>query len=136
MDKIATTPGLAEAMVHLAGFLFVLVVLSVLWLMVEIIGARFRTRDKKQAADIAAADRPKSVVSSLPSEPEGIPEEELVAISAAITLMVGGEHRVISINGSGVNWGREGRRQHVQSHTFRISHPPVPRAARIGLSLG
>lgn len=119
MENVATTSGFAQAAPYLSGFLFVLLVLCVLWLVVEAIGYRFRSQDKKNAAAIAAARKRLSTPAKQADKPEQIPEEHLVAIAAAVTLMLGSQHRLVSIRKSRADWGREGRREHLHSHSFR-----------------
>ena len=122
MDKVATTSGFGEAVQYLSGFLFVLLVLCMLWLVVEAIGIRFKRQDKKKAeAHAAVKKRLQTPASPEPvaEKPGQIPEEHLVAITAAVTMMLGKQHRLVSIRKSSADWGREGRREHLHSHSFR-----------------
>lgn len=118
MENVATTPGFAEAAPYLSGFLFVLLVLLVLWLVVDGIGLFFRDQEKKAAAKALARKQAEPAAQPV-DKPDLLPEEHLVAITAAVTLMLGSQHRLVSIRDANANWGREGRRQHLHSHSFR-----------------
>ncbi len=116
MNNIPFQTDASGALVHLSGFLFVVLVLSVLWLVVEAIGYCFRSLErKKQQAAAAVLEENKEPA----TDPNQIPEQDLVVIAATVTMMLGAQHRLISVQNAGANWGREGRRQHVQSHTIR-----------------
>lgn len=119
MDKVATSSGFAEAFQYLSGFLFVLLVLCLLWLVVEAIGYRFRNLEKKRAAAHAAFRENVSTPAPPVEDPDQLPPEHLVAITAAVAMMLGRQHRLVSIRKSSSDWGREGRRQHLHSHSFR-----------------
>lgn len=118
MENIATTPGLGNAVQYLSGFVFVLLVLCVLWLVVEAIGYGF-CRRKKKAEALAAVDQRLSASAPAVDNPDQLPEEHLVVIAAAVTMLLGRQHRLVSIRSANANWGREGRRQHLHSHSFR-----------------
>jgi hypothetical protein len=113
---LATLHDFSEALEHLAGFVFVLFVLTALWLLLAVIGNLFRRRDMKKAAMVAAA----VVAQPLPAVAIGtdeLPEEDLVLIATAIAMMLDRKkYRVISIRNSGTDWSREGRRQVLHSH--------------------
>ena len=110
---IASLQGFFDSLVHLAGFVFVLFVLSLLWLVVELIGSYFKKAEQKKAAQTVAQ------VSSAPATvgSDELPEEDLVIIAATAALLLGHKpHRLVSIRTSSMDWGREGRRQLLQSH--------------------
>ncbi len=119
MDKVATSSGFGQALPYLSGFLFVLIVLCLLWLVIELIGSRFRSVGNKKAAALAAKKQQAPVPSPPVENPDQLPPEHLVAITAAVTMMLGKQHRLVSIRKSSADWGREGRRQHLHSHSFR-----------------
>lgn len=115
MFMIASMQGFFDSLVHSAGFLFVLFVLSLLWLVVELIGSFFRKADQRKAA--AQAAMPAPVAQAAVVNGNEVPEEDLVIIAATATLLLGHKpHRLVSIRTSGMDWGREGRRQLLQSH--------------------
>ncbi len=116
MENVVNNPGFSEAVVHLSGFLFVLIVLAVLWLIVGGIGIRFSKMENDRNKD-AAAQSARSAAPAL--QEDELSEDELVVLSAAVAIMLGDQGRMVSIRKTGVDWSREGRRQHVQSHTFR-----------------
>lgn len=118
MLMIASMQGFNDALVHLAGFLFVVFVLSLLWLVVELVGRFFRSADQRKAAAVSAA------VSATPApvsvNENDVPEEDLVIIAATAALLLGAKpHRLVSIRTSSLDWSREGRRQHLQSHRVK-----------------
>lgn len=117
MENIATSPGFGDAVQYLSGFVFVLLVLCVLWLVIEAIGYGFCRREKKKASAFAAEAQRTSAPAV--DNPDQLPEEHLVVIAAAVTMLLGSQHRLVSIRNANANWGREGRRQHLHSHSFR-----------------
>ncbi|MEQ9825458.1 MAG: OadG family protein [Puniceicoccaceae bacterium] len=115
MIILATLHDFSDALIHLAGFVFVLFVLSLLWVLLEAVGAFFRARDKRPVMAVASA--PAAVTSVPASSDQGIPEEEVVVIASAVAMLLGKRaHRIVSIRSSGLDWSREGRRQLLQSH--------------------
>ncbi|WP_028585083.1 OadG family protein [Desulfogranum mediterraneum] len=118
MNNVASTQGFSDALVHLCGFLFVVLVLATLWLVVEAIGVWFRSQENKKNAPVVQKE-----AATVPEKPAGsgdqIPEEHLVVIASTVALMLGRQHRLVSIRNSGMDWSREGRRQHLQSHSYR-----------------
>ncbi len=111
---IASLQDLSGALVHLSGFLFVVFVLSLLWIVIEVIGAIFRKQGagKSKAKPIVVAPAVASQTSN-----DGIAEEELVVIASTVALLLGHRpHRMVSIRTSSSGWSQEGRRQHLQSH--------------------
>lgn len=119
MENITTTPGFGEAAQYLSGFLFVLLVLFVLWLVIEAIGVGFRSQDKKKTAALSATEQIVPTPAPPVDDPDQLPEEHLVVIGAAVTLVLGCPHRLVSIRNTSADWGREGRREHLHSHSFR-----------------
>lgn len=115
MFMIASLQSFSDSLVHLAGFLFVVFVLSLLWLVVELFGRYFRGVDQRavnKAAAAVAVPVPAAAVN-----PDELPEEDLVIIAATAALLLGRKpHRLVSIRTSSLDWSREGRRQHLQSH--------------------
>jgi len=116
MMIIASIQDFTGALVHLAGFLFVLFVLSLLWLIVEAVGAYFRKCVKPKAAPAPIA--PAAIVPGMTaSNSDELPEEDLVIIASTVAMLLGNKaHRLVSIRSSSMDWGREGRRQLLQSH--------------------
>lgn len=115
MIVLATLHDFSDALIHLAGFVFVLFVLCLLWMLLEAVGAFFRARDKRPVPAVASAP---AAVTAVPANPEqGMPEEELVVIASTVAMLLGKRaHRIVSIRSSGLDWSREGRRQLLQSH--------------------
>jgi len=120
MIEPMTTPLVAlakavEALQHLMGFAIVLVTLFVLWGVTQALGAFFRNQNPAPAP--SAAMDPEGTASV--TEDTRIPEEEVAAVAAVVTLMLGQRHRIVSIRPGNRDWSREGRRQHFASHKIR-----------------
>lgn len=117
MLMIASMQGLNDALMHVAGFLFVVFVLSLLWLVVELVGRIFRSIEQRKSASVAVATATPAPVSK---NDDDVPEEDLVIIAATAALLLGAKpHRLVSIRTSSLDWSREGRRQHLQSHRVK-----------------
>lgn len=97
-----------QSLEHIAGFLMVLVALGLLWAVTVLLGRVFGgLRDPLP---------PKMNPLGGPGGPN---EEELVAITAAISLAMGQRSRVVSLRSSTKDWSREGLRDHFASHKIR-----------------
>lgn len=117
MVILATLHDFSDALVHLAGFVFVLFVLCLLWMLLEATGAFFRARDKRVAAAARLTPTPAAPAATPTPVQQELPEEDLVLIASAVTMLLGQRaHRIVSIRNSGLDWSREGRRQHLASH--------------------
>jgi hypothetical protein len=79
-------------------------------------GAIFaRLNNRKKKAAVAPAQSP--APSATHTTSDELPEEDLVLIAAAVSLMLGHRpHRLVSIRPPAMDWSREGRRQHLMSH--------------------
>lgn len=111
---IAATHPFIDSLEHIAGFLVVMVVLIVLWMLTAIIGKLFSKLASMAPPPSPAAAMP---VPGMVSEDEPT-EEELVAVSACVAALMGERSRVVSIRRGG-DWHREGRREHFASHKIR-----------------
>ncbi|PIE31142.1 hypothetical protein CSA57_00055 [candidate division KSB3 bacterium] len=118
MENVATSSGFIESVPYLSGFLFVLLVLFTLWLVIEGIGLWFRSQEQKNAAALAAQEHGKAHAQAV-QQLKQLPEEHLVVITAAVTMMLGSQHRLVSIRNVSASWGQEGRRELLHSHSFR-----------------
>ncbi len=119
MNTIPATHAFSEAVMHLSGFLFVLAVLSVLWLVIEAIGTYFQRLENKKKASEQQANKCTSPEQAAMNGNE-MDEELLAVIASAVTLLLDTQqHRLISIQSNGMQWSREGRRAHQYSHTYR-----------------
>jgi hypothetical protein len=110
--SFAATSLFVSSLEHIVGFLVVLFALGLLWAITTLIGklfARLETTDPGPALE--AVDPPM----------EGGPtEEEVVAIAATISLLMGRRSRIVSLrSGTTKDWNREGRREHFASHRIR-----------------
>lgn len=120
----AVNSAISNPLEVLWGFVFVLVVLSVLALVTQIIGRLFiaslghHERKRPLTATAPAMPDPKKAS----SEEGQTDDDELVAIiSAAVHAVISEPHRVISIRPSlgGSGWAAEGRRDISSSHRVR-----------------
>lgn len=141
---LAQVTGSAEAGpgaggIVVVGFLFVILVLSLLAAVTSLMGAWFTKQAASSAAKAAAAAQSTaeavsrsssaqsestatgSVESSSGTENEDMYEHVLTAvISAAVHTVIGDRpHRVVSVRSSGPGWAQEGRRQIFSSHRVR-----------------
>ncbi len=119
-----TMEAFYDSLEHLTGFFLVLTVLLLLWGVTALIGRAFITSEAKaKARTVAAAGSAPAATTpapaeAAPGEAETSPEE-IAAIAAAISMLMGGRHRILSIRTPETSWGREGRRQHFASHKIR-----------------
>lgn len=101
---------------QLAGFAIVMFALSLLWgltvLLGRVVGRIERPQSPKPSPDLA------SVPTAGPVSGE-IPGDDLVVIAATVAMMVGGRHRVVSVNPVPSSWGQQGRREIHASHRIR-----------------
>ena len=122
---IATTATFSESLEHITGFISVIITLVILWFITAMMGKAFiRSEVKKQLPDaIAKANRDapakSSAVSSQKTDTTESTEEEIAAVCAAVTFIMGAPSRVISMKSSNPDWSREGRRDHFASHRIR-----------------
>lgn len=115
-----TLEAFYDSLEHLTGFFLVLVVLLLLWGVTALIGKLFMASSAKAApgappAAVSAAAPPKETASA----DAEVSAEEIAAIAAAISMLMDGQHRILSIRTPVSSWGQEGRRQHFASHKIR-----------------
>ena len=109
---IAATSPFIQSLEHVMGFLLVMVALWLLYGLTALVGRFFiaRTPARPPAAPLRAP-----VVAS-----GELGEEEVVAITACVTTLMGRRSRIVSIRSGGAkDWSREGRREHFASHKIR-----------------
>lgn len=122
-SQLPEHPGLAESLrFQFVGFMIVMLVLSTLWLLIQCVGAIFQ----KTASRVKAIPSKKSAPAM--SNAGSTPPEVVAAIAAAVHVVVGASHRIVSVRPvvvatqSALNinaWSVEGRRQIFSSHSFR-----------------
>ncbi len=112
------------------GFLFVMIVLSLLAAVTTAVGAVFM-RQAAQSAKEAAQSAKEAAQSGKPlgqstqaatdsTEGEGDDPAILAVIAAAVHTVIGDRpHRVVSVRTAGPGWAQEGRRQIFSSHRVR-----------------
>ena len=99
------------------GLVVVFGALAVLWILLEITGAFFRSRPAK-----VVTPKPSSEPEPLPIEDDGLSEGVVAAIAAAVHITLRGQpHQITSIRASrdNPNWAAEGRREIFSSHRVR-----------------
>jgi len=136
---LAQLPGSTEAGpsaggVVVVGFLFVLIVLTMLAAVTFLMGAWFTKQAAgsaakaaeaaKAAAEAASKHGPAESTSAASEARAGSGDDEdpaLIAVIAAVVHTVIGDrlHRVVSIRSAGPGWAQEGRRQIFSSHRVR-----------------
>ncbi|RKX34325.1 MAG: hypothetical protein DRP71_07405 [Verrucomicrobia bacterium] len=105
---------------QLVGFFIVLITLTGLWIALEIIGAIFRSIEKRRATESVAAPVEEMVGSA--------PNPEMYAvIAAAIDTVISQPYQIVSISSQSgerskspqTAWSSEGRKDIYRSHRFR-----------------
>ena len=97
---------------HIVGFLVVVFALGLLWAITTIIGKIFSRLE-------SATPQP-AMEAVAPVTEDGPTEEEVVAIAATISALMGRRSRIVSLrSGATKDWNREGRREHFASHRIR-----------------
>lgn len=113
---IATTSTFSHSLEHIIGFIIVMVVLTMLWGLTALIGLAFKGAAVQAPAKVAAAQMAAPGAAATPGELE---EEEVAAIAATVTMLMGRRSRIVSIRSGAKDWSREGRREHFASHKIR-----------------
>ncbi|NDV62819.1 OadG family protein [Puniceicoccales bacterium CK1056] len=104
---IAATHPFISSLEHILGFLVVLIALMLLWGLTVLLGVIFKR-----------SPQPDPVSISGPAEE--IDEEEVAAIAAVVSCLMGRRSRIVSIRSAATkDWNREGRREHFASHKIR-----------------
>jgi Na+-transporting methylmalonyl-CoA/oxaloacetate decarboxylase gamma subunit len=106
---IAASHPFISSLEHIIGFLVVVFALTLLWVITALIGKVFIRME-------AATPAPAPVAPVGGDDP---PEEEVVALTAVVTAMMGRRSRIVSIRSGAKDWNREGRREHFASHRIR-----------------
>ena len=105
LSTVATT--FAGSLVHITGFLVVLLALLILWGMTAAVGRLFIGAH----AGTPAAEK---------KGQDDLTEEEVAAIAACVAAIIGRRSRIVSIRrGRKTDWNREGRREHFSSRRLR-----------------
>lgn len=108
---IAAASPFVDSLEHIVGFLIVVSALTLLWGVTASLGRFFIARSGWKPEPVMEVDP-----DTADDEPE---EEEIVAIAAAVTAIMGHRSRIVSIRSSAKDWNREGRREHFASHRIR-----------------
>ncbi len=108
--------NLIAAIEHLTGFVIVLIALSALWGLTALIGRIFGSTGTIQPA--VATPTPSPVAASAHVGSSEV-DEDLVVVTAAVTAMLAGRHRIVSVRPVASSWGQEGRRDIHASHRLR-----------------
>lgn len=116
--QLPDNPGFSELLEFQAtGLVVVFGALAILWLLLEITGAFFRSRPGK-----VAPPKPSSASASELIDDDGLSDGVVAAIAAAVHVTLRGQpHQITSIRASRDNphWAAEGRREIFSSHRVR-----------------
>lgn len=135
--SLSGNPGLGENTGFIiVGFLFVIIVLSILAILTYLVGKLVQQVTKMQESKTAAAAAAVAAQTPAPSAPEqsadpapasvpasddDIPPHVLALIAAATHVVLDGRpQRIVGVRRIGnPNWAQEGRREIFSSHRFR-----------------
>ena len=106
---IAASHPFISSLEHIIGFLVVVFALTLLWAITALIGKIFIGMEPATPAPAAVT----------PVGGDDPSEEEVVAITAVVTAMMGRRSRIVSIRTGAKDWNREGRREQFASHRIR-----------------
>lgn len=116
LAELPPRPSFSEVLEFQAtGLVVVFGALAVLWILLELMGAFFRSRSARSAPAAAARPHP-------PVAEDGLSDGVVAAIAAAVHVtMKGRPHQITEIKPSknNPNWAAEGRREHFSSHRVR-----------------
>ncbi len=102
---------------HLAGFVIVMLALTVLWGLTALMGRIFSRRAARSGQ---AVTLPRAAAPATPGPAaDGLTDDEIVVVAAAVAAMFGGRHRVVSVRPVHSSWGDQGRREIHASHRIR-----------------
>ena len=90
---------------HIVGFLVVVIALGMLWALTALLGLYFKRLPVEAPGAGSGSDQPT--------------DEEVVAVTAAISMLMGRPSRIVSLGSSKKDWSREGKRDHFASHKIR-----------------
>jgi sodium pump decarboxylase gamma subunit len=131
LDMILAVTGPEASVSHpdtlgvvVVGFLFVMVVLSLLAMVTAAIGAVFSRQAARAAKKVAAslAAKPTALVAVATDDSNDIDEDPVIiaVLAAAVHTVIGDRpHRVVSMRQGGPGWAQEGRREIFSSHRVR-----------------
>ena len=135
--ETSANPADPSLLVLLEGFGFVIITLVLLWILTVtmsfLVGramGRLQAKVKHPSAGatpraepspaVAADKAPAAAALVPPPSPAGGPAPEVIAaLSAAVTMMLGDRHRIVSVRPVSRSYGYEGRRSHFGSHKIR-----------------
>ncbi|MEX0325870.1 MAG: OadG family protein [Puniceicoccaceae bacterium] len=127
--SIASASPFVTSLEHITGFLVVLFALTLLWAITTILGKVFSrmeglTQAEEENIGLEAEEEPEGVAAPAPlpvaAVAGGPSDEEVVAITAVVSALMGRRSRIVSIRSGGAkDWNREGRREHFASHRIR-----------------
>jgi Na+-transporting methylmalonyl-CoA/oxaloacetate decarboxylase gamma subunit len=102
---------------HLAGFVIVMLALSLLWGLTVVLGRVVARIEKLRTLPVAV---PAATIPPV-GAPTGVEvsDDELVVIAATVAAMIDGRHRVVAVRPVQSSWGQQGRREIHASHRIR-----------------
>ncbi|MCX6873565.1 MAG: OadG family transporter subunit [Verrucomicrobia bacterium] len=115
LPAAATQSGASvlDAMPHLLGMLVVMITLTMLW------GVCSLTAYLVKRAMPATAPHAAPTPAAAPAAAAAIPPEIIVVIAAAVSSVLGKDHRMVSVKSQDSNWERAGRQSVLSSHGIR-----------------
>ena len=118
-DKASTS--IMDAVPHLAGMLMVMATLTILWGVCAFTAKMVQlfAPEAKAAAVPVTKSPAKPDDAPQPPAPAGIAPEIVAVIAAAVAIVTGQSHRIISIKPMSTSWERAGRQSVLTSHRIR-----------------
>jgi len=122
--SIASLGTFSEASQHLFGFVFVVSVLTLLWVITAAVGQFFKresSTDSDVFDDVEKRPTPRPAVEAFSKSDSDadVTDEELAALAGVVMTLMGSDSKIVSIRSSNAGWGQEGRRDHFASHRIR-----------------
>ena len=128
LNALPAHPKLGETLIYqFNGLVVVFIALGLIWVMMEVLGAVFRSvAARKAARALAVPAVTKPAVALAPSVPGGqhagsSDPSIYVVVAAAVYTALGTGHRIVDVKPvtDAHDWSREGRRDHFHSHRVR-----------------
>ncbi len=125
LNALPAYPEFGESLVfQFNGLVVVFLALGLIWGLMEALGFVFRRIAARDAARALLAPPPVVATPATPPDPAPVPTIDpviLAVVAAAVHRTVGAPHRIVGVTAltDAVDWSREGRRDHFQTHRIR-----------------
>ena len=113
---IAEVHPFIQSLEHIIGFLVVMAALLLLYALTAGVGTLLRSIADSRTGTAAPKN---ATVGTSPITTDDVTEEEIAALTACVSLIMGQQHRIVSIRPGDKSWSQEGRREHFASHRIR-----------------